>query len=68
MTGNMVKNYKRIMESKITNLYKVYAKGWNSPAYVAADFQQDAVEKVAESNDTENKFHFTVEYVGEVFI
>ena len=55
------------MESKITNLYKVYAKGWNSPAYVAADFQQEAVEKVAESNDTENKFHFTVEYVGEVF-
>ena len=31
------------METKKLNLYKVYAKGWNSPAYVAAENQQQAI-------------------------
>ena len=56
------------METNIKNLYKVYARGWNSPAYVAAESQQEAIDKVAEDYTTENKAHFNVEYVSEVYI
>ena len=56
------------METKETNLYKVYAKGWNAPAYVAADNQQEAVDKVAPDYDTENPDHLTVEFVADMIV
>jgi hypothetical protein len=56
------------MEANLTNLYKVYMKNWNSPAFVAADSQQEAIDKVAEDYATENKYHFTVEYVSDVYV
>ena len=56
------------METKELNLYKVYAKGWNSPAYVAADNQQQAVENVAPYYENENPEHLTVEYAGDIIV
>ena len=56
------------METNIKNLYKVYARSWNTPAYVAAESQQEAIDKVAEDYTTENKAHFNVEYVSEVYV
>ena len=56
------------MESNIKNLYKVYARGWNSPVYVAAESQQEAIDKVAEDYTTDNKTHFNVEYVSDVYV
>ena len=57
-----------IMEQKITNLYRINMRGWSSSSYVAADCQHDAIEKVADFYDTENKFHFNVEFVAEVIV
>lgn len=57
-----------IMEQKITNLYRINMRGWSSSSYVAADCQHDAIEKVAEIYDTENKFQFNVEFVAEVIV
>ena len=45
-----------------------YAKGWNAPAYVAADNQQEAVDKVAPYYDTENPDHLTVEFVADMIV
>ena len=56
------------MENKAKNLYRVRGKGWSTPCYVAADSQQEAVEKIGETDETENKFHLTVEYVDEVYV
>ena len=56
------------METKDLNLYKVYAKGWNSPAYVAAENQQQAIEKVAPFHKTECPEHMNVEYVAYVTV
>ena len=56
------------MESKVKNLYRVRGKGWNAPCYVAADSQQEAVDMAGETDETENKFHLTVEYVDEVYV
>ena len=56
------------MESSIKNLYKVYARSWNSPAYVAAESQQEAIDKIAVDYETENKTHFNVEYVSDVYV
>ena len=56
------------MESKVKNLYRVRGKGWSTPCYVAADSQQEAVDKIEESYQTDNKFHLTVEYVDEVYL
>lgn len=55
------------MEAKQTNLYKISMRGWNSPAYVAADNQSEAIDKVAEAYD-EEKTHFNVEYVSDIFV
>lgn len=57
-----------MMETVETNLYKVYAKGWNSPAYVAADNQQQAVDKVAPYYENETPEHLTVEYVADIIV
>lgn len=35
---------------------------------MAADSQHDAIEKVAEIYETENKFQFNVEFVAEVIV
>ena len=67
-TNLLTESNKRIMETKETNLYKVYAKGWNAPAYVAADNQQEAVDKVAPYYDTENPDHLTVEFVADMIV
>ena len=53
---------------KQTNLYRVNMRGWSSPQYVAADCQHDAIEKVGEIYETENMFHFNVEFVAEVIV
>ena len=56
------------METKELNLYKVYAKGWNQPAYVAAENQQQAVDKVAPYYSTDYPEHMTVEYVADIIV
>ena len=56
------------METKETNLYKVYAKGWNAPAYVTAENQQEAVDKVAPYYETENPAYMNVEYISHVIV
>ena len=56
------------METKELNLYKVYAKGWNSPAYVAAENQQQAIGKVAPYYETEDASHMNVEYVADIIV
>ena len=56
------------METKDLNLYKVYAKGWNSPAYVAAENQQQAIEKVAPFYEMGCPEHMNVEYVANVIV
>lgn len=55
------------METKELNLYKVYAKGWNQPAYVAAENHQQAIEKVTPYYDTEPE-HMNIEYVADIFV
>lgn len=56
------------METKELNLYKVYAKGWNSPAYVAAENQQQAIEKVAPYYEQEDANHMNIEYVADIIV
>jgi hypothetical protein len=56
------------METKELNLYKVYAKGWNSPAYAAAENQQQALDKVSLYYDEETPEHLTVEYVSDIIV
>ena len=56
------------METKELNLYKVYAKGWNSPAYAAAENQQQAIEKVAPYYETETPEHMNVDYVADIIV
>ena len=56
------------METKELNLYKVYAKGWNTPAYVAAENQQQAIEKVAPYYETETPEHFNIDYVDSIIV
>ena len=55
------------METKELNLYKVYAKGWISQAYVAAENQQQAIEKVTPYYDTEPE-RMNIEYVADIII
>lgn len=56
-----------IMEEKIKTLYKVYVRGGNH-VFVAADSQQEAVEKAAEAFATESPTRFSIEYIGEVYV
>ncbi len=57
-----------MMETKELNLYKVYAKGWNTPAYVAAVNQQQAVDKVAPYYETETPEYMNVDYVDSIIV
>ena len=56
------------MEIKELNLYKVYEKRWNSPAYVAAENQQQAVEKVAPYYEVADSSYLSVEYVANIIV
>jgi hypothetical protein len=56
------------METKELNLYKVYAKGWNQAAYVAAENQQQAIEKTAPYYDTEFPEHMNIEWVADIIV
>jgi len=56
------------MEANIKNLYKIHLENKNSYIYVAADSQQEAIDKVADKFDTENKFHFSVSFIDEIFV
>lgn len=66
--SRMVITNDTIMEPKTKNLYRVRGKGWSNPCYVAADSQQEAVDKIGETYESENKFHLSVEYVDDVYV
>ena len=53
------------METKELYLYKIMMKNWNSPSYVAAENQQEAIDKVADAYD-EDRRKFNVEFVDTV--
>lgn len=56
------------METKELNLYKVWAKGWNSAEYVAAENQQQAIDKTAPYYETEHPDHMNIEYVANIIV
>lgn len=55
------------METKEIYLYKIRMKELNSPAYVAAENQQEAIDKVADVYN-EDRRKFNVEFVDMVTI
>ena len=55
------------METKEIYLYKIMMKNWNSPSYVAAENQQEAIDKVADAYD-EDRRKFNVEFVDMVTV
>ena len=57
----------RNMETKEIYLYKIMMKNWNSPSYVAAENQQEAIDKVADAYD-EDRRKFNVEFVDTVTV
>lgn len=56
------------MKTKESNLYKVKMDGWNSAVYVAAENQQQAVEKVAPYYEIEEPEKATIQYVSDIII
>ena len=55
------------MEIKEIYLYKIRMKEWNSPAYVAAENQQEAINNVADAYN-EDRRKFNVEFVDMVTV
>ena len=55
------------METKDIYLYKIWMKEWNSPSYVAAENQQQAIDKVADAYDKDRR-KFNVEFVDMVTV
>jgi DNA-dependent RNA polymerase auxiliary subunit epsilon len=55
------------METKEIYLYKIRMKEWNSPGYVAAESQQEAIDKVADDY-AEDRRKFNVEFVDMVTV
>ena len=51
-----------------TNLYKVMMDGWHSPVYVAAENQQQAIDKVAPVYEITSPEKATIQYVGDIII
>ena len=51
-----------------TNLYKVMMDGWHSPVYVAAENQQQAVDKVAPIYEIASPEKATIQYVGDIIV
>ena len=56
------------MKTKESNLYKVKMDGWNSHVYVAAENQQQAVDKVAPVYEIVSPEKATIQYVGDIII
>lgn len=56
------------METKEMHLYKVYAKGWNTPVYVAADNQQQAVDKVSPYYNDLDPRRYSVDFVDGIIV
>ena len=56
------------MKTKESNLYKVKMDGWNSAVYVAAENQQQAVEKVTPYYEIEEPEKANIQYVGDIII
>ena len=56
------------METKEMHLYKVYAKGWNIPVYVAADNQQQAVDKVSPYYNDLDPRRYSVDFVDGIIV
>ena len=65
--SNKTKNDEKTKE-KMTNLYKVSMPEWNSPAYVAAENQLEAVEKVAPFYEIDMPDRMSVEFVADVVV
>ena len=55
------------METKEVYLYKIMMKNLNSPSYVAAENQQEAIDKVADAYDEDSR-KFNVEFVDTVTV
>ena len=51
-----------------TNLYKVMMDGWHSPVYVAAENQQQAIDKVAPRYEIAFPERANIQYVAEIII
>lgn len=51
-----------------TNLYKVMMDGWHSPAYVAAENQQQAIGKVAPRYEIAFPERANIQYVGDIIV
>ena len=51
-----------------TNLYKVMMDGWHSPVYVAAENQQQAIDKVAPIYEITSPEKATIQYVGDIIV
>ena len=51
-----------------TNLYKVMMDGWHSPVYVAAENQQQAIDKAAPVYEIASPQKATIQYVGDIII
>ena len=51
-----------------TNLYKVMMDGWRSPVYVAAENQQQAIDKVAPRYEIAFPERANIQYVAEIII
>ena len=56
------------METIETNLYKVMIDGWHSPAYVAAENQQQAIDKVAPRYEIAFPERANIQYVADIII
>ena len=65
--SNKTKDDEKTKE-KMTNLYKVSMPEWNSPAYVAAENQLEAVEKVAPFYEIDMPDRMSVEFVADVVV
>ena len=55
------------METKELYLYKVMLKAWSNPTYVAAENQQQAIDKIKNSFDVD-ACTLNVEYVDMVTV
>ena len=51
-----------------TNLYKVMMDGWHSPVYVAAENQQQAIDKVAPRYEIAFPERANIQYVGDIIV
>lgn len=62
----MIKNLSK-METKDLYLYKVMLKAWSNPTYVAAENQQQAIDKIKDAYDVD-ACTLNIEYVDMVTV